>query len=321
MAGKPKKQDPVDSQELAAELGISTGRINSLYAKRAENEFPAHVDQRGRARLWDLDEVRKWHEGRQPSRLEELSLVGDPDELLNASQVAKVLDYKNKSQITTYLKEHPGYFPSPTRLSISGPTRGSGGAARPSPTGVPAGPARASGPEQRVRRLRCPTCRPTEIRTSCCQGPRPRHCSVSRASIPSAVRGPRATCRCWRRPTGSHPWAEALGHAGASSSRRHSAADEAGRYTASHNRGFRVLGIVVPRLGPETARWPVWRGSPPRPVPGFDPARAGHRSWSPARSGGTPPIAQAGDNAGIHAWLVARRRRRCSCFNACCTAA
>ncbi|MCX4581091.1 helix-turn-helix transcriptional regulator [Streptomyces sp. NPDC048448] len=120
MAGKPKKQDPVDSQELAAELGISAGRINSLYAKRAENEFPAHVDQRGRARLWDLDEVRKWHEGRQPSRLEELSLVGDPDELLNASQVAKVLGYKNKSQITTYLKEHPGYFPEPDEVEHLG---------------------------------------------------------------------------------------------------------------------------------------------------------------------------------------------------------
>lgn len=113
MAGKPKKQDPVDSKVLAAELGISVGRINSLYAEAAKNKFPAHVDQRGRARLWDLDEVRKWHDGRQPSRLEELSLAGDPDELLNAAQAAKVLGYKNKGQIITYLKEHPGYFPEP----------------------------------------------------------------------------------------------------------------------------------------------------------------------------------------------------------------
>ena len=113
MAGKPKKQDPVDSKELAAELGLSVGRINSLYAERAKNEFPAHVDQRGRARLWDLAEVREWYEGREPSRLQELSLAGDPDELLNAAEVAKVLGYKSHSQITTYLKEHPGYFPEP----------------------------------------------------------------------------------------------------------------------------------------------------------------------------------------------------------------
>ncbi|MFJ8988802.1 helix-turn-helix transcriptional regulator [Streptomyces sp. NPDC102279] len=121
MAGKPKKQDPVDSKELAAELGLSVARVNSLYAEREKNDFPVHVDQRGRARLWDLAEVRRWHEGRQPSRLQELSLAGgDPNELLNAAQVAKVLGYKSRSQITTYLAEHPGYFPEPDEVEQLG---------------------------------------------------------------------------------------------------------------------------------------------------------------------------------------------------------
>ncbi|MFE4703063.1 helix-turn-helix transcriptional regulator [Streptomyces sp. NPDC056738] len=121
MAGKPNKQDPVDSTELAAELGLSAGRINSLYAEREKNDFPAHVDQRGRARLWDLAEVRDWYESRKPSRLQELSLAGgDPDELLNAAQVARVLGYKHRSQITTYLAEHPGYFPEPDEVEELG---------------------------------------------------------------------------------------------------------------------------------------------------------------------------------------------------------
>ncbi|MCX4993391.1 AlpA family transcriptional regulator [Streptomyces sp. NBC_00568] len=121
MAGKPKKQDPVDSKELGAELGLSVGRINSLYAEREKNDFPEHVHQRGRARLWDLAEVRDWYEAREPSRLQQLSLAsGDPDELLNAAQVAKLLGYKNRSQITTYLIEHPGYFPAPDEVEELG---------------------------------------------------------------------------------------------------------------------------------------------------------------------------------------------------------
>ncbi|MFE2537062.1 hypothetical protein [Streptomyces sp. NPDC059371] len=121
MAGKPKKQDPVDSKELGVELGLSVGRINSLYADRADNGFPEHVDMRGRARLWDRAAVCAWYESREPSRLQQHSLAGgDPDELLNAAEVAKALGYKNRSQITTYQIEHPGYFPEPDQVEELG---------------------------------------------------------------------------------------------------------------------------------------------------------------------------------------------------------
>jgi hypothetical protein len=63
-------------------------------------------------------------------------------------------------------------------------------------------------------------------------------------------------------------------------SRRRSATDRTGGLTAPTNAVF-GYGARCPRLGPETARWPVWRGSPPHPAAGIKPPRAGHRTVEP----------------------------------------
>ncbi|MFI1401072.1 hypothetical protein [Streptomyces sp. NPDC020681] len=122
MASKPSPRY-VDSAEIAQEFGLSPGRVNALHSDRANTGFPAAPRAKGRKQEWDHAEVAKWFEAREKSRLQDLSqatAAGDPDELLNASKVATLLGYKNPNQITTYLRDHPGYFPEPDKVEHLG---------------------------------------------------------------------------------------------------------------------------------------------------------------------------------------------------------
>ncbi|MZE80913.1 hypothetical protein [Streptomyces xinghaiensis] len=47
-------------------------------------------------------------------------VAGPPGELLNASKAARCLGYKNANQVTTYLRDHPGYFPEPDSVEVLG---------------------------------------------------------------------------------------------------------------------------------------------------------------------------------------------------------
>ncbi|MFD4635437.1 hypothetical protein ACFVYR_37790 [Streptomyces sp. NPDC058284] len=107
-----------DAAEIAAEQGLTPARISGLYAERAENAagvpFPEVADMRGRARLWDHAKVTEWFAHRKPSRLQEHSPPArDPQELLNAADASRFLGYKNPNQVTTFVRDHPGYFPDP----------------------------------------------------------------------------------------------------------------------------------------------------------------------------------------------------------------
>lgn len=103
-----------DAAEIAAEQGLSPARISMLYGERTENGFPESVDKRGRARLWDHAEVTEWFARRQPARLREHTPPSrNPEDLLNAAEASRFLGYKNPNQVTTYVRDHPGYFPDP----------------------------------------------------------------------------------------------------------------------------------------------------------------------------------------------------------------
>ncbi|GGY06667.1 hypothetical protein GCM10010358_69920 [Streptomyces minutiscleroticus] len=107
----------VEAADIAADHGLSPGRISALYAERETNGFPEAlptVRGRGRARQWDKSAVDKWFAGRKLSRLQDHKPPAqDPNELLNAAQASRFLGYKNPTQVTTYAREHPGYFPEP----------------------------------------------------------------------------------------------------------------------------------------------------------------------------------------------------------------
>ncbi|MFD9791331.1 hypothetical protein ACFWXK_10305 [Streptomyces sp. NPDC059070] len=107
----------VGTAEIAATYGVSTETVTHWYTHQDATGFPEPVGIRGRgkARLWRPEEVASWFAGQDETRLQHVgkTMGGDPDELLNATQVAKVLDYKNANQITAYLRDRPGYFPEP----------------------------------------------------------------------------------------------------------------------------------------------------------------------------------------------------------------
>ncbi|MFF1517065.1 hypothetical protein [Streptomyces sp. NPDC058305] len=103
-----------DAAEIAAEQGMTPARISGLYTKRAENGFPEIADMRGRARLWDHAEVSTWFARRPLARLRDHTPPKrDPQDLLTAAEASKFLGYKNSNQVTTFLRDHPGYFPEP----------------------------------------------------------------------------------------------------------------------------------------------------------------------------------------------------------------
>ncbi|MFI9825272.1 hypothetical protein ACIHFC_33270 [Streptomyces sp. NPDC052013] len=107
-----------DAAEIAAEQGLTPARITSLYSGRAQNAagkaFPEPVGKRGRARLWDHAEVTEWFAHRAPARLRgHTPPARDPQDLLNAAEASRFLGYKNPNQVTTYVRDHPGYFPDP----------------------------------------------------------------------------------------------------------------------------------------------------------------------------------------------------------------
>lgn len=111
----------VDAAEIAAEQGLTPARISGLYSKRAENGFPEIAGMRGRARLWDHAQVSEWFANRPPARLRQHTPPArDPRDLLNAAEASRFLGYKNPNQVTTFVRDHPGYFPDPDAVEELG---------------------------------------------------------------------------------------------------------------------------------------------------------------------------------------------------------
>ncbi|MCQ8833827.1 hypothetical protein [Streptomyces malaysiensis] len=114
-----------DAAEIAAEHGLTSARISQFYTERTENTagkpFPEPVDKRGRARLWDHAKVTEWFAHRAPARLAEHAPPSlDPETLLNAAEASRYLGYKNSNQVTTFVRDHPGYFPEPDVVEEKG---------------------------------------------------------------------------------------------------------------------------------------------------------------------------------------------------------
>ncbi|MGW2232273.1 hypothetical protein, partial [Streptomyces formicae] len=123
----PARREPrlVDAVEIAAAQGLTPARISSLYTQGTQNadgkKFPDPVDKRGRARLWDEAAVTKWFARRALSRLAGHTPPSlDPETLLNAAESSRYLGYKNPNQVTTYVRDHPGYFPEPDVVEEKG---------------------------------------------------------------------------------------------------------------------------------------------------------------------------------------------------------
>lgn len=104
----------VSAADIAAERGLTPARISGLYTDRANTGFPEVAGHRGRARLWNHPKVVAWFAERPQPRLREHTPPSrDPRDLLNAAEASRFLGYKNAYQVTTFVHDHPGYFPDP----------------------------------------------------------------------------------------------------------------------------------------------------------------------------------------------------------------
>ncbi|WP_306298043.1 hypothetical protein [Streptomyces sp. 13-12-16] len=143
----------------------------------------------------------KWIAQRKLSRFQDHKpRARDPNELLNAAQASRFLGYKSSKQITTYVREHPGYFPEPDVIEELGtperPYRRQLWRVQTLLDWMMTRPGRGKHSDAK-RSAVLPPDVPVEGDPDELLGPlRPPSCSGSKASTHSAAASPRATCHC-----------------------------------------------------------------------------------------------------------------------------
>jgi hypothetical protein len=105
---------PVISRAAMAVRGVPRTTVNGWYRERARTGHPEKAGQIGRTDYWYEDEWTAWHEGHLRGKVESLTQVdrdGDPDDLVNAAEAARMLRYANHRVI--HANRRLGYFPEP----------------------------------------------------------------------------------------------------------------------------------------------------------------------------------------------------------------
>ena len=108
-----------DAAEIAAEQGLTPARIlrplHRARGKRGRRAVPR--DPRTCAAAPACGTTQRSRSGSPTARRPRLQGHAppsrDPEELLNAADASRFLGYKNPNQVTTYMRDHPGYFPDP----------------------------------------------------------------------------------------------------------------------------------------------------------------------------------------------------------------
>lgn len=101
---------------LARRLEVREQTLTDLYHRRAENGHPEAVHRQGRRLYWDPAAVDAWDGERQRAQRATLTAVdrsGDPDELVDMSEAARVLGYRGPQTISAYRSRNGAYFPAP----------------------------------------------------------------------------------------------------------------------------------------------------------------------------------------------------------------
>jgi predicted DNA-binding transcriptional regulator AlpA len=112
----------VDTAQIVAEFGTSKPRI-SEWSNNPDSGFPKVAHTEGRKRYWRHDQVAAFFAQRVPKKrtLPAAVLEADPDELLSKREVAQLLGYTRTSTIDAYVRDRPGYFPTPDHNGTGGP--------------------------------------------------------------------------------------------------------------------------------------------------------------------------------------------------------
>jgi hypothetical protein len=104
----------VISRADMAARGVPPTTVNGWYRNRARTGHPEKAGRVGRTDYWYEDEWTAWHQAYQRGKIESLTRVdrtGDPDDLVDAGEAARMLGYANRYVI--HGNRRLGYFPEP----------------------------------------------------------------------------------------------------------------------------------------------------------------------------------------------------------------
>jgi hypothetical protein len=152
-------------------LGVPRTTVDAWYRDRARTGYPEKAGRVGRTDYWFEDEWTAWYEAHLRGRVESLTRVdrsGDPDDLVDATEAARMLRYANRHVI--HANRRLGYFPEPdaygkaargrsaplwkrsTVWAAADRRQGMGGGRKPGAAGTPAKPHPYAG-DQRLTRV------------------------------------------------------------------------------------------------------------------------------------------------------------------------
>ena len=155
-----------------AARGAPSGTVSAWYRDRARTGHPEKAGRIGRTDYWYEDEWTAWHQAHQLGKTESLTQVdrgGDPDDLVDAAEAARMLRYASRYVI--HANRRLGYFPEPdgygtggrgpraplwkrsTVWAMADARPGMGGGHRPGTPGAPAKPHPYAGDERLARAL------------------------------------------------------------------------------------------------------------------------------------------------------------------------
>ena len=97
-----------------AARGVPYTTVNGWYRNRATTGHPEKAGRIGRTDYWYEDEWTAWHLAYQRAKIESLTQVdrdGDPDDLVDAAEAARMLRYSGRDVI--HANRRLRYFPEP----------------------------------------------------------------------------------------------------------------------------------------------------------------------------------------------------------------
>ncbi len=107
-----------------AARGVPRTTVDGWYRDRAQTGHPEKAGRIGRTDYWYEDEWTAWHERYLRGKIESLTQVdrsGDPDDLVDAAEAARMLRYARRNVI--HANRRLGYFPQPPQGGYSGRAR------------------------------------------------------------------------------------------------------------------------------------------------------------------------------------------------------
>ena len=97
-----------------AARGVPSATASTWYRDRDRTGHPEKAGRIGRTSYWYEDEWTAWYEAYQRGKTESLTRVdraGDPDDLVDAAEAARMLRYAGRDVI--HANRRLGYFPEP----------------------------------------------------------------------------------------------------------------------------------------------------------------------------------------------------------------